>query len=86
MSQHPHSLVNELPEFKEQIQALKLSDGHFKKLYNEYEGVASELHKALEGAGVIDDSHAEELKKKRLELKDVIFGYLKDARDEAKTA
>ncbi len=72
-----HDLAHEFPEFKDAIHTLKTSDAHFKRLFDEYEVVAKELHRADEGAAGISDEHAEDLKKKRLELKDQLFFLLK---------
>ncbi|MBI1215863.1 MAG: DUF465 domain-containing protein [Alphaproteobacteria bacterium] len=72
-----HDLAHEFPEMKDAIHALKTTDTHFKKLFEEYEDIAKELENAEEGAGGISDAHAEELKKKRLELKDQLYGMLK---------
>jgi uncharacterized protein YdcH (DUF465 family) len=76
MTQH-HDLAHEFPDMKHEIHELKISDAHFRKLFDSYEDVSKELHRALEGAGVISDEHAEALKKKRLALKDDLFLMLK---------
>ena len=77
MSHVPHELAEEFPEFKERIHELKTSDGHFLRLFNEYHDVNREIHRA-EAAGLnISDEHYEEIKKKRMALKDEIFGILK---------
>lgn len=78
MSHRTHDLAHEFPEFKERIHTLKTSDNHFKHLSAQYEQVTSELHRFSEGAGGIDDAHAEELKKKRLALKDKLFAMLSE--------
>lgn len=78
MSHRTHDLAHEFPEFKARIHDLKSTDNHFKRLAGEYEGVCEELHRAGEGAGVIDDERAEALKRKRLELKDRLFVILTD--------
>jgi len=72
-----HDLAHEFPDFKDAIHALKTSDAHFKKLFDEYEEIAAELHRFGEGADGISDEHAEDLKKKRLELKDELYALLK---------
>lgn len=72
-----HDLAHEFPDMKDAIHALKVKDGHFKRLFEEYETVAKELHRAADGAGGISDEHAEDLKKKRLELKDELYAMLK---------
>ena len=40
-----HSLVNEFPEFKDDIHQLKMDDAHFKKLYDEYHHLTKEVEK-----------------------------------------
>ena len=72
-----HDLAHEFPELKDEIHALKTSDNHFRRLFDEYETVAKELHRASEGAAGITDEHAEDLKKQRLTLKDELFSMLK---------
>ena len=78
-------LLETFPEMKDAIHSLKMTDGHFKRLFDEYETVAKELHRALEGAGSISDEHAEELKKKRLSLKDELYNMLQKSGGDKKT-
>ena len=76
MSNVPHELAAEFPEFKEQIHDLKISDGHFSRLFDEYHVVNREVHRA-EAAGLnISDEHYEELKKERMKLKDELYTML----------
>jgi len=76
MSNVPHELAAEFPEFKEKIHNLKMSDGHFSRLFDEYHVVNREVHRA-EAAGLnITDEHYEELKRKRMELKDELYSML----------
>lgn len=77
MSNVPHELTAEFPEFKKQIHDLKISDGHFSRLFDEYHVVNREVHRA-EAAGLnITDEHYEELKRKRMMLKDELYSMLK---------
>jgi len=46
-----HDLAHEFPEFKERIHDLKVSDAHFRKLFDEYDQVTTRVE-ALEKAGV----------------------------------
>lgn len=71
-----HSLVNELPEFKQRIHDLKMNDMHFHRLFNEYHDVDKEVHSIESGAQVSSDEFIEGLKKKRLNLKDQLFSIL----------
>lgn len=72
-----HDLAQDFPELKDDIHAMKMTDAHFRRLAEEYEAVCKELHRAQDGAGVMDDAHAEELKKQRLTLKDDLFAMLR---------
>ena len=76
MSHVPHELAAEFPELKEQIHDLKISDGHFSRLFDEYHVINRDVHRA-EAAGVnITDEHYEELKRKRMKLKDELYAML----------
>ena len=76
MSHVPHELADELPEHKDRIHELKMTDTHFARLFDDYHHVNREIHRA-EAAGLnIADDHHEELKRKRLQLKDELFGML----------
>ncbi len=72
MSHVPNQLAEEFPEFKDKIHALKTSDNHFAKFFDEYHELNREIHR-VEASGInISDEHFEEMKKKRLALKDDI--------------
>ncbi len=74
-----HDLVTELPEYKEQIHALKTSNAHFAKLFDEYHNINREVIR-LEGENVpVTDEAFEALKKQRLSLKDQLYTMLKSA-------
>ena len=76
MTHVPHELAAELPEYKERIHTLKTKDAHFARLFDDYHDVNREIHRA-EAAGInISDEHHEELKRKRLHLKDELFEML----------
>ncbi len=74
MSHVLHELADELPEHKDRIHELKTTDAHFARLFDDYHDVNREIH-GTEAAGLdIADEHHEELKRKRLRLKDELFG------------
>lgn len=74
-----HDLVHELPEFRDQIHTLKLSNAHFARLFDEYHVLNREVLR-LEGEGVpVDDAAFEQLKKQRLHLKDELYNILRSA-------
>ena len=72
-----HSLANELPEYKEQIHELKLSNRHFQTLFEKYHKADKEIHRIEEGVENTSDEYIEGLKKERLNLKDELFKMLK---------
>lgn len=74
-----HSLINEFPEYREQIHQMKISDNHFARLFNEYDSVAHDVHRIESGAEAASDDRLEALKKQRLQLKDQLFSMLKKA-------
>lgn len=73
-----HDLVYELPESKETIRHLKTTDTHFAELFNEYHQVESDVHRYEAGAENTSDEHLEDLKKRRLNLKDQLTRMVRD--------
>ena len=79
MSIEHHDLHHEFPEFKEAIHRLKTSDNHFARLFDDYHTATREVEK-LEGVGVpVGDAAFEDLKKRRLKLKDDLYAMLSSA-------
>jgi len=76
MSNTPHELAEEFPEHVEKIRDLKMNDGHFTRLSNEYHDVNRSIHRAETNIEPTDDHHMEDMRKKRMRLKDEIYGML----------
>jgi len=74
-----HSLAKELPEFKQQIHDLKVTNRHFAKLSDEYHDLDNEIIRIEEGIENTADDYLENLKIRRLHLKDELFEMLKRA-------
>jgi uncharacterized protein YdcH (DUF465 family) len=74
-----HSLVNEFPEMKDRIHEMKMKDKHFARLFADYDHMEHMVQHAESGAPNVADEVLEDLKKKRLYLKDQLFGLLKSA-------
>ncbi len=79
MSIEKHDLIHELPEYKEKIHELKMSDKHFAKLFKEYHEVEHSVHRVETGAENSSDDYLEGQKKIRLNLKDQLLTMLKRA-------
>jgi uncharacterized protein YdcH (DUF465 family) len=71
-----HDLVHELPEHRERIHSLKMSDAHFAKLFDQYHVVTKEVER-LESIGMpVADETLEDQKKTRAHLKDQLYSML----------
>lgn len=72
-----HDLIHEFPEYKDRIHELKVNDPHFAKLFEEYHEVEHEVRRIEEGIETPSDEYTEELKMRRLKLKDDLFAIIK---------
>jgi len=77
MSNIPHEILAEFPEFTAKISDLKTNDAHFAKLYDEYYEVNKAIHLAETNIEPTDDFNIENMRKKRIMLKDTIYQLLK---------
>jgi len=71
-----HDLIHELPQHRERIHQLKMSNKHFEKLYDEYNELDHQILRMEEGFETPSDDYLDELKKKRLYLKDQLFNMI----------
>jgi uncharacterized protein YdcH (DUF465 family) len=71
-----HDLLHEFPEHVERIRELKMGNAHFAKLFNNYHEVEHEVRRIEEGVENTSDVYLEDLKKKRLHLKDSLYGMI----------
>ena len=76
MSHTPHELNEEFPEHADRIHALKTSDAHFGKLFDEYHEVNRAVHRAETDVEPTDDANLENMRKQRMVLKDEIYALL----------
>ena len=73
-----HDLLHEFPEKKDKIHELKITDTHFRKIFDEYHEVDHQIHSYESGATATTDEHLNELRAKRVHLKDSVYDYIKD--------
>ncbi|QFT33147.1 DUF465 domain-containing protein [Roseibium porphyridii] len=76
MSHVPHELHEEFPEAAEKLHQLKIGDSHFARLADEYHTINREVHRIETDVAPASDEVLEDLKKKRLFLKDQIAAKL----------
>jgi uncharacterized protein len=75
-----HDIAHEFPEHLEQMRFLKSSNGHFAKLFDEFDEDNHAIKKYELGGAAISEEALEVLKKKRLYLKDQIYQMLLKAK------
>ena len=76
MSNVPHELAEEFPEFVEKMSEMKTGNAHFAKLFDEYHEVNRAIHRAETNIEPTDDFNMEEMRKTRMRLKEEIYGML----------
>ncbi len=73
-----HDLHHEFPEHFDRIHQLKMDNAHFARLFKEYHEVDHEVLRIEEGVENHADDYVEDLKKKRLLLKDQLYQMIMD--------
>lgn len=74
--EHHRDLAREFPELKERIHALKLASPLFRHRYAEYQELDDEIHRIEQDIETPSDDYTEELKRRRVRLKDQLYGML----------
>ena len=76
MSNTPHELAEEFPEHVDKIRDLKMNNNHFVRLFDEYHTLNRDIHRAETNVEPTNDFHMEDMRKKRIRLKDELYGML----------
>ncbi|MFD1326650.1 YdcH family protein [Mycoplana ramosa] len=76
MPNTPHQLAEEFPDYVGKIRHLRETDGHFRRITDEYEVVNRGIHRAETNIEPADDFHMADMRKERMRLKDEIYGML----------
>jgi hypothetical protein len=76
MSVEHHDLIHEFPHLKERIHELKVSDAHFRKLFDEYHDLTRDIEKMEDEVTPVATHTEEEAKLHRLRLKDELYRLL----------
>jgi uncharacterized protein YdcH (DUF465 family) len=76
MSHVAHELHEEFPDKAAAIHKLKISNAHFARIADEYHTLNRSIHRMETNVEPADDATIEDLKKKRLTLKDEIATFL----------
>lgn len=66
-----------LPEYRDLIAQLRQSDNHFTRLFDEHNALDEDINRLMKDpVAAARDLEIEEMKKKKLALKDQIYAYL----------
>jgi uncharacterized protein YdcH (DUF465 family) len=68
-----HPFVSEFPEHRETIRHLRLSDGRFRQMFEEYHQLDDAICRFEEEIEFATDQEIDELKFKRAKLKDALY-------------
>ena len=79
MTHVPHGLHEEFPQAAPAISRLRIGDAHFARLADSYEHLNREIHRIEADVEPASDDTLEQLKKRRLKLKDEIAAMLRAA-------
>lgn len=77
MSVEHHDLIHEFPEYRERIHELKVSDAHFRRLFEAYHELTREVENMQNEVTPVATHTEEEAKLRRLRLKDELYRMLK---------
>ncbi len=72
-----HDIPREFPEYRDVIQHLHDNDSEFQRMYVEYHALDQEIRDIEQNVEPVSDIYAENLKKKRVLLKDRLYAKLR---------
>jgi uncharacterized protein YdcH (DUF465 family) len=72
-----HPLSRDLPEFRDTIRSLKMSDAHFQKRMQAYEAIDKKIVRAEQGVENVADLELDGMKMSRVKLKDELVEMLR---------
>jgi uncharacterized protein len=76
MSVEHHDLIHEFPQMRDRIHELKMSDGHFRKIFEEYHVLTRSTEKMENEVTPVATHVEEESKMRRIHLKDQLYRML----------
>lgn len=73
MSVEHHDLIHEFPELKDRIHELKVSDQHFRKLFDEYHELTRSVENMENEVTPVSSRTETDAKMRRVHLKDELY-------------
>ena len=71
-----HDLIHEFPKLRDKIHDLKVSNNHFRRLFDEYHQLDHDVHRIESGVEPTTDEVLNQFRSKRLALKDELYQML----------
>ena len=71
-----HDLVHEFPELRDRIHELKIGNNHFRKLFDEYHELTSDIENMEKEEMAVSTQTEETAKLRRVHLKDELYKML----------
>ena len=79
MSVEHHDLIHEFPQLKARIHELKISNAHFRRLFDEYHELTRKIENMENEVTPVTTRTEEEAKLRRVHLKDELYRLLTTA-------
>ena len=76
MSVEHHDLHHEFPELNDKIHEMKTNNNHFRRLFDEYHELTTQVENMENEVTPVSSMTEEEAKKSRLHLKDELYAML----------
>ena len=76
MSVEHHDLIHEFPQLKARIHQLKVSDVHFRELFDEYHQLTRSIEKMEDEVTPVATRTEVDAKRRRIHLKDELYRLL----------
>lgn len=76
MSVEHHDLHHEFPELNDKIHEMKTNNNHFRRLFDEYHELITQVENMENEVTPVSSMTEEEAKKRRLHLKDELYAIL----------
>ena len=80
MQHEHHGLIHEFPEYREEIHNLKMTNEHFREIFDAYHKIDRKVYRVENNIEPRPDTEMEDLKKQRLALKDELFQILRQCK------
>ncbi len=71
-----HDLVHEFPQLRDRIHELKISNNHFRRLFDEYHELTNDIENMEAEITAVTTQTEEEAKMRRVNLKDELYKML----------